>query len=74
MWVASLIADRALVADVLFLGGGQLFVPGSSEWLVRVSKSPEMVLLELTTRAVELGLLNAAVLATVILQSGKSID
>ena len=49
-------------------------MPGSSEWLVRVSRSPEMVLLELTTRAVELGLLNAAVLATVILQSGKSID
>ncbi|KAF8548963.1 hypothetical protein OG21DRAFT_1448472 [Imleria badia] len=51
-----------------------LFAPGSTQWLARVTKTYDAVVLELSTRAVELGLIDVAVLATVLLQSGKSID
>ncbi|KAG8216844.1 hypothetical protein J3R82DRAFT_7104 [Butyriboletus roseoflavus] len=51
-----------------------LFAPGSSEWLVRITKIYETVVLELTHRAIELGLIDVAVLATALLQCGKNID
>ncbi|KAG6377460.1 hypothetical protein JVT61DRAFT_15266 [Boletus reticuloceps] len=51
-----------------------LFAPGASEWLARVTKTYDAVLLELSTRAIELGLVDSAVLATVLLQSGRSIS
>ncbi|KIJ61586.1 hypothetical protein HYDPIDRAFT_42553 [Hydnomerulius pinastri MD-312] len=51
-----------------------LFVSGTSDLLVRVSKTYDSVVLELTPRAMQLGLLDAAILATILLQCGKSID
>ncbi|KAF9225856.1 hypothetical protein BS17DRAFT_750268 [Gyrodon lividus] len=51
-----------------------LFIMDGSDWLARVSKTYDSVVLELTHRAMQLGLLDAAILATVLLQCGKSID
>ncbi|KAI9567425.1 hypothetical protein HD554DRAFT_2205408 [Boletus coccyginus] len=51
-----------------------LFAPDSPEWLARVTKSYDAIVLELSPRAIQLGLMDVAVLATVLLQSGKSID
>ncbi|KAH7923077.1 hypothetical protein BV22DRAFT_1016097 [Leucogyrophana mollusca] len=52
----------------------QLHVSGSAEILVRVSKTYDSVVVEMTPRAIQLGLLEVAILATVLLQCGKSID
>ncbi|KIK96638.1 hypothetical protein PAXRUDRAFT_138044 [Paxillus rubicundulus Ve08.2h10] len=51
-----------------------LFVTGTSDWLARVSKTSDSVVLEVTHRAMQLGLLDAAILGTVVLQCGKNID
>ncbi|KAH0826599.1 hypothetical protein J3R83DRAFT_4960 [Lanmaoa asiatica] len=51
-----------------------LFAPGSSEWLARVTRSYDAIVLELTPRAIELRLIDAAILATALLQCGKNID
>ncbi|KAG2069110.1 hypothetical protein BDR04DRAFT_716987 [Suillus decipiens] len=52
----------------------QLSIPGSYDILARVSKTYDVVLLELTPHAIQLGLLELGVLATILLQCGKSID
>ncbi|KAF8061841.1 hypothetical protein FPV67DRAFT_1564041 [Lyophyllum atratum] len=46
--------------------------PSQPELLARVSREPDMVKLEITTQAVQAGLLEAAVVATVLLQSGRN--
>ncbi|KAH7886918.1 hypothetical protein F5I97DRAFT_1936514 [Phlebopus sp. FC_14] len=51
-----------------------LTISGSSDLLARVSKTYDCVVLELTPRAIQLGLLEASILATVLLQCGKNID
>ncbi|OJA21570.1 hypothetical protein AZE42_04124 [Rhizopogon vesiculosus] len=52
----------------------QLSIPGSYDVLARVSKTYDAVVLELTPQAIQLGLLEVGVLATILLQCGKSID
>ncbi|KAN0084239.1 hypothetical protein V8E55_007743 [Tylopilus felleus] len=52
----------------------QLFAPGSPEWFARVTKHHDAFVLELSARAVQLGLIDAAVLATMLMQSGRNID
>ncbi|KAG2154237.1 uncharacterized protein EDB93DRAFT_1081755 [Suillus bovinus] len=52
----------------------QLSIPGSYDVLARVSKTYDVVMLELTPQAIQLGLLELSVLATILLQCGKSID
>lgn len=52
----------------------QLSIPGSYDVLARVSKTYDVVVLELTPHALQLGLLELGVLATILLQCGKSID
>ncbi|KAG2041248.1 hypothetical protein BDR03DRAFT_856904 [Suillus americanus] len=52
----------------------QLSIPGSYEILARVSKTYDVVILELTPHAIQLGLLELCVLATILLQCGNSID
>ncbi|KAG1776844.1 hypothetical protein EV702DRAFT_315406 [Suillus placidus] len=52
----------------------QLSIPGSYDVLARVSKAYDVVILELTPHAIQLGLLELGVLATILLQCGKSID
>ncbi|KAF8842903.1 hypothetical protein BDN67DRAFT_1009367 [Paxillus ammoniavirescens] len=51
-----------------------LSVTGTSDWLARVSKTYGSVVLEVTHRAMQLGLLDAAILGTILLQCGKNID
>ncbi|KAF5386872.1 hypothetical protein D9615_002128 [Tricholomella constricta] len=46
--------------------------PSPPELLARVSREPDTVKLELTAQAVQAGLLEAAVVATVLLQSGRN--
>jgi hypothetical protein len=52
----------------------KLSIPGSYDVLARVSKTYDAVTLELTPRAIQLGLLEISVLATILLQCGKRID
>ncbi|KAG0697602.1 hypothetical protein DFH29DRAFT_1021692 [Suillus ampliporus] len=52
----------------------QLSIAGSYDVLARVFKTYDAVVLELTPYAIQLGLLELGVLATVLLQCGKSID
>ncbi|KAG1823426.1 uncharacterized protein BJ212DRAFT_1262867 [Suillus subaureus] len=52
----------------------QLSIPGSYDVLARVSKTYDVVILEMTPYAIQLGLLELGVLATILLQCGKSID
>ncbi|KAG1869986.1 hypothetical protein F4604DRAFT_1926767 [Suillus subluteus] len=52
----------------------QLSIPGSYDILARVSKTYDVVTLELTPHAIQLGLLELGVLATILLQCGNSID
>ncbi|GLB35692.1 hypothetical protein LshimejAT787_0212570 [Lyophyllum shimeji] len=46
--------------------------PNPPELLARVTREPEMVKLEITAQAVQAGLLEPAVVATVLLQSGRN--
>ncbi|KAL0947851.1 hypothetical protein HGRIS_013913 [Hohenbuehelia grisea] len=47
---------------------------GAREVLARISRSQTCVNLEMTSQAISLGLLDIAVVVTVLLQSGRSID
>jgi len=46
----------------------------SAQLLARISKSQGTITLELTTRAMQMGLLEATIVATVLLQCGRNID
>ncbi|KAH7910132.1 hypothetical protein BJ138DRAFT_1009534 [Hygrophoropsis aurantiaca] len=52
----------------------QLHVSGSPDPLVRVSRTYDSVIVEMTPRAIQLGLIEVATLATILLQCGKNID
>ncbi|KAH7880128.1 uncharacterized protein C8R40DRAFT_1166323 [Lentinula edodes] len=54
----------------------QLYTTGSSdsEFLGRISRSVGAITLEMTQNAVRLGLLQACIITTVLLQSGENID
>ncbi|KAG1753590.1 uncharacterized protein EDB91DRAFT_1077330 [Suillus paluster] len=58
----------------LFLESPRQISAGSYDVLARVLKTHDAVVLELTPHAIQLGLLELGVLATILLQCGKSID
>lgn len=51
-----------------------LYTLGNPVFLAKISKTPEHVALEFTPRALQLGLFEVCILATILLQSGRRIE
>ncbi|KAE9404649.1 hypothetical protein BT96DRAFT_1071446 [Gymnopus androsaceus JB14] len=52
-----------------------MYTTGSNpEFLARISRGHGTIMLDLTNQAIQLGLLDACIIATVIMQCGRSID
>lgn len=51
-----------------------MYTAGSRELLARISRDRDNLILEMSSQAIQLGLLEVCAVATVLLQCGRSID